>query len=75
VLHARRSRDGVIIATLVNALSHHGLAADPNAAAEHVAAVLNAPGLVPESEQWLRQQIDRITAELQSLPKTAVCYF
>jgi hypothetical protein len=65
----------VIIATLVNALSHHGLAADPNAAAEHVAAVLNAPGLVPESEQWLRQQIDRITAELQSLPKTAVCCF
>ena len=62
----------MIIATLVNALSHHGLAADPNAAAEHV---LNAPGLVPESEQWLRQQIDRITAELQSLPKTAVCYF
>ena len=52
VLHARRSRDGMIIATLVNALSHPGLAADPNAAAEHVAAVLNAPGLVPESEQW-----------------------
>lgn len=65
VLHARRSRDGVIIATLVNALSHHGLAVDPNAAAEHVASILNAPGLAPESEQWLRNQIDRITAELK----------
>ena len=64
ILNARRSRDGVIIATLVNALAHHGLAADPNVAAEHVASVLNAPGLAPESEQWLRQQIDRITAEL-----------
>jgi len=65
----------VIIATLVNALSHHGLAADSSAAAEHVAAVLDAPGLVPESEQWLRRQIDRTTAELQSLSKTAVRYF
>ena len=64
ILNARRSRDGVIIATLVNALAHHGLAADPNVAAEHVASVLNAPGLAPESEQWLWQQIDRITAEL-----------
>jgi hypothetical protein len=73
VLHARRSRDGVIIATLVNALTHHGLAADPNAAAEHVAAVLNAPGLAPESEQWLRQQIDRITAALESLGRTWRC--
>ncbi len=67
ILNARRSRDGVIIATVVNALAHHGLAADPNVAAEHVASVLNAPGLAPESEQWLRHQIDRITAELKSL--------
>jgi len=42
----------------------HGLAADPGVAAEHVASVLNAPGLAPQSEQWLRQQIDRLTAEL-----------
>jgi hypothetical protein len=64
ILNARRSRDGLVIATLVNALAHHGLAADPNVAAEHIATVLNAPGLAPDSEQWLRQQIDRITAEL-----------
>jgi hypothetical protein len=70
ILNARRSRDGMIIATVVNALAHHGLAADPNLAAEHVASVLNAPGLAPESEQWLRQQIDRITAELRSLALT-----
>lgn len=74
VLNARRSRDGVIIATLVNALAHHGLAADPNVAAEHVASVLNAPGLAPDSEQWLRQQIDRITAELdRQAGNTALC--
>jgi hypothetical protein len=54
-LNARRSRDGVIIATLAGALACHGLAADPGVAAEHVASVLNAPGLTLESEQWLRQ--------------------
>jgi hypothetical protein len=47
ILNSRRSRDGVIIATLVNALAHHGLAADPNVAAEHVASVLNAPWPCP----------------------------
>jgi len=49
---------------LAGAPACHGLAADSGVAAEHVASVLNAPGLAPESEQWLRQQIDRITAEL-----------
>lgn len=64
ILNARRSRDGALIATLAGAPACHGLAADSGVAAEHVASVLNAPGLAPESEQWLRQQIDRITAEL-----------
>lgn len=64
VLNARRSRDAMITATLVNALAHHGLVADPNVAAQHVTAVLNAPGLASDSERWLQQQIDRINHEL-----------
>jgi hypothetical protein len=63
ILNARSPRR-VIIATLAGALACHGLAADPGVAAGPVASVLNAPGLAPESEQWLRQQTGRITAEL-----------
>jgi hypothetical protein len=63
ILNARRSRDGALIATLAGALACHGLATDPGVAALHVASVLNGPGLAPQSEQWLRQQTDRITAE------------
>jgi hypothetical protein len=64
ILHARRSRGGVLIATLAGAVACHGLAADPGLAAEHVASVVNAPGLAPQGEQWLPQQTGRITAEL-----------
>jgi hypothetical protein len=56
------SRDPVLVATIVNALAHHGLAVDPDIAAEHVQ---NAQS-TGESRGWLRDQIDRITAELGS---------
>jgi hypothetical protein len=45
ILHARRSRSAVLIPTLAGALACQGLAADPGLAAEHVASVVNAPGL------------------------------
>ncbi len=54
------SRDPVLVATIVNALAHHGLAVDPDLAAEHIQ---NAQ-IAGESRGWLRDQIDRITAEL-----------
>jgi hypothetical protein len=44
--------------------SHHGSAVDPEAAARHVANLLNMEDHDGQSERWLRGHIDRITAEL-----------
>ena len=52
-----------LIATLVNALAHHGLAVDPSVAVMHIQNL----ALGGEHERWLQGQIDRITAELGSL--------
>jgi hypothetical protein len=66
VLVARRAGgDPVLVATIVNALAHHGLAVDPDVAAGHVQNVVsNMPISRGNSERWLQEQIDRITAEL-----------
>lgn len=48
-----------LVATLVNALAHHGSGLDPQVAAEHIQNLDRS-----DSERWLREQIDRITAEL-----------
>jgi hypothetical protein len=54
-----------LIATIVNALAHHGLAVDPETAASHVQnLVRDIPAQA--SRRWLQEQIDRITAELGS---------
>lgn len=53
------ARDPMLIATLVNALGYHGQAVDP--------AVATSQLLNPdqrETQRWLLEQIDRITAEL-----------
>jgi hypothetical protein len=70
-LYGARSPAPELIATIVNALTHHGLAADPDTAAAHMRYLLNMePGLPSapigpvESTRWLQEQIDRITAEL-----------
>jgi hypothetical protein len=56
-----------LVATIVNALAHHGLAVDPEEAARHVQnLVSNMPIDRDRSQRWLHQQIDRITAELGS---------
>ena len=52
-----------LIATLVNALAHHGLAVDPSDAVEHIVKLADGA----EHERWLKSQIDRISAELGSL--------
>lgn len=52
-----------LVATLVNALAHHGLAVDPNVAVKHIENLARGG----EHERWLQSQIDRITAELGSL--------
>lgn len=58
-------RSPELVATLVNALAHHGTGADPTEAANHVAAVIY--GDKDESAVWLQAQIDRITAEHRRL--------
>jgi hypothetical protein len=60
------SKSYELAATLVNALAHHQSAIDPDIAMQHVQAVVF--GLVGsrEGEEWLRGQIERITAELDT---------
>jgi hypothetical protein len=61
------SRAPELVATIVNALAHHGLAVDPEESARHVQnLVSNMPIDRDRSQRWLQQQIDRITAELGS---------
>jgi hypothetical protein len=54
-------RSPELVATIVNALAHHGAGVDPMEAANHVAAVIY--GDKDESAAWLQAQIDRISAE------------
>jgi hypothetical protein len=58
------TRDPGLVATLVNALAHHGSRVDPEVAATHVANVVNASDPGGESGRWLRRQIDQINNEL-----------
>jgi hypothetical protein len=57
-----------LAATLVNALAHHGLAADPRLAARHIQAIIAGEQVKANDEGviWLQQQIARINAELDS---------
>lgn len=60
-----RSAAPELVATIVNALAHHGLEVDPQEAAMHVQnLVSNMPVDRGESQRWLQGQIDRINAEL-----------
>jgi len=45
----------------VNALAHHGRRVEPDVAAEHLQNLDR-----DESQRWLREQIERINAELDS---------
>ncbi len=66
-LLAPRSRAPELVATIVNALAHHGLAVDPDLAAKHVQNLVSGtPINRGESQRWLQEQIDHITDELGS---------
>jgi hypothetical protein len=56
------ARDPMLVATLVNALAHHGLGVDPDIATRYLSSI--DQGLRSGGSKWLREQIDRITAEL-----------
>jgi hypothetical protein len=53
------SRDPTLVATLVNALAHHRRRVEPDVAAEHLKDLDRG-----ESQRWLREEIDRVSAEL-----------
>lgn len=58
------ARDPMLVATLVNALAHHGLGIDPGVAIRQTSAI--DQGLPGDAARWLREQIDRITTALDS---------
>jgi len=58
------AHDPMLVATLVNALAHHGLGLDPGVAIRQISAI--DEGLGGGSARWLQDQIDRITAELDT---------
>ena len=64
-LYGATSRAPELVATIANALAHHGLAVDPDVAAHHVSYLMSGQHItIDESRRWLQEQIDRITAEL-----------
>jgi hypothetical protein len=52
-----------LVATIANALAHHGSGADPDEVAANVAAVIRGEDN-GESRRWLLAQVELITAEL-----------
>jgi hypothetical protein len=54
-----------LVATVANALAHHGLQVPFQEAAAHLATVVGG-GTEGESARWLQEQIDHITAKLDA---------
>jgi hypothetical protein len=67
VLASRGLERYELAATFVNALAHHGSAADPETAMGHVREFMLQRGDTRADEAWLREQIERITGELDSI--------
>jgi hypothetical protein len=63
-LLANRAQAPELVATIVNALAHHGLGADPGEAASHLINLVGMSINRPESERWLQEQIDEINRKL-----------
>ncbi len=57
------SRGAELIGTIVNALAHHQSQVSSDEATKHIAAVVRG-NAGNKSEQWIRDQIKRITTEL-----------
>jgi len=53
-----------LVGTIVNALAHHGVAADPKEAVANVATVVNGSGAASNPGQWLSEKIEEITRRL-----------
>lgn len=62
-LYASRTDRYNLVGTLVNALAHHGSGLDADEAGEHVLTAVNGG-----DPTWVREQIARLTAEMDSDP-------
>jgi hypothetical protein len=65
VLVAGSTERPELVATVANALAHHGRQVPLQEAAFHLVRVLGGE-TGAESERWLREQVDRITMELDA---------
>jgi hypothetical protein len=59
-------RDPVLVATVLNALVHHGLAADYMTAMPHLTRLDSGQDDDLSSTRWLQEQIRQITHQLES---------
>jgi len=59
-------RGGTLLATVLNALVHHGSGISRDEAERYLALDVSGMPDWHESAVWLREQIDRITAELDA---------
>lgn len=55
-----------LVATIVNALAHHGSAADPDQAMRHLITIVTSGPDRDNSLAWLRGEISRLTIELDA---------
>ena len=63
-LACRETERYELVATIVNALAHHGSAADPDQAMRHLINITKGGPDVDNSLAWLRGEIGRLTTEL-----------
>lgn len=63
-LACRETERYELVATIVNALAHHGLAADPDQAMRHLITIIRGAPDMDNSLAWLRGEIGRLTIEL-----------
>ena len=65
-LACRETERYELVATIVNALAHHGSAVDSYQAMTHLIAIIRGDPDVDNSLAWLRGEISRLTLELDA---------
>jgi hypothetical protein len=65
-LACRETERYELVATIVNALAHHGSAVDPDHAMRHLITIIRGGPDVDNSLAWLRGEISRLTIELDA---------
>jgi hypothetical protein len=65
-LACRETERYELVATVVNALAHHGSAVNPDQAMRHLITIIRDDPDVDNSLAWLRGEISRLTIELDA---------